>query len=187
MKRLIYLFVAIFYLLSNQPTIYAAGTTSSGESSVYDAIHEGGGKSTPSTGKEVDSGSSSIFPLFIKFIFSFIFVIVLLFLLIRFLSKRSRFTQTNGPVIPLGGHMLGNNRSLQVVLIGQTIYVLGVGETVTLIRTISNGEEYQHLMDSFEDQPDVLPGNWLATDSIKKWNTVFQNQLRKMQRENRED
>ena len=42
--------------------------------------------------------------------------------------------------------MLGNNRSVQVILVGQTIYIVGVGEDVNLIRAIPQGEEYQHLL-----------------------------------------
>lgn len=187
MKRSIFFFVFLFYLFSNQPTILAAGTTSTGEHSVYDSIQKDEGKPSPSSIKVEDNESPSIFPLFIKFIFSFILVIGLLFVLLRFLSKRSRLMQPNGLVLPLGGHVLGNNRSLQVVLIGQTIYILGVGETVTMIRSIAQGEEYQHLLESYENQADGNTPNWLAKDSIKNWNTVFRKQMQKFQKENREE
>ena len=188
MKRTMLFLVMFFYLFSFQSTSFAAGTSSSGEPSVYDSIQKGDKKTSPSTGKVEDSQSPSLFPLLIKFIISFILVIGLLFLLLRFLSKRGRLLQTNGPVLPIGGHNLGNNRSMQILLIGQTIYVVGVGEDVTLIRTISQGEEYQHLLESYENQ--AAEGNtpkWFPKDSKKIWDTVFRKHLQKMHHENGEE
>lgn len=187
MKRSVFLFVLFFTLFSFQSTIFAAGSTSSGENTVFDTIHKGGGNPSPPSTKVVDSQSPSIFPLFIKFIVSFALVIGLLILLLRFLSKRNRLFPSNGPVLPLGGHMLGNNRSLQVILIGQTIYIIGVGETITLIRSISQGEEYQHLLETYENQADKLSTNWLPKDLNNKWNTVFRKYMKKMQQENSEE
>lgn len=188
MKRSIFFFVLLFYLFSNQPTTLAAGYSSASDHSVYDAIHNGTDKTpSPSKTKVVDSASSSIFPLLLKFIFSFILIIGLLLALLRFLSKRSGHLQSNGSVIPLGSHMLGNNRSLQVLLIGQTIYIVGVGETVTLIRTISQGEEYQHLLESFENQPEEFSPKWDLKETGKAWSSVFQKQLQKIRHKNREE
>jgi flagellar protein FliO/FliZ len=189
MKRIMFFFVLFFYLFSFQPTMFAAGSASSGDPSVYDSIHKGEKKTpaSPTPTKAVDSQSPSLFPLFIKFIVSFVLVIGLLIVVLRFLSKRGLVMQSNGPVLPLGGHVLGNNRSLQVVLIGQTIYIIGVGETVTLIRSISQGEEYQHLLEGYENQAEAQPSKWLTKDPKKIWDTVFQKHVHKMQQENREE
>ncbi|MEH7505264.1 flagellar biosynthetic protein FliO [Neobacillus drentensis] len=188
MKRIILFFVMFFYLFSLQSTTFAAGSTSGGEPSVYDSIQKGEKQSSPPSTKAVDSQSTSLFPLFLKFIISFILVIGLLFFLLRFLSKKGSVLQANGPVLSIGGHMLGNNRSLQVLLIGQTIYIVGVGEDVTLIRAINQGEEYQHLLESYENQAsDVLTPKWFPKDSKKIWNTVFRKHLQKMHQESREE
>lgn len=191
MKRTILFFVMFFYLFSFQSTTFAAGSTSSGEPSVYDSIQKGETKSqttsTTST-KDVDSQSSSLFPLFLKFIFSFILVIGLLFILLRYLSKRGNLMQANGPVLPIGSHMLGNNRSMQVLLIGQTIYIVGVGDDVTLIRTINQGEEYQHLLESYENLAvDGQIPKWFPRDTKRIWNTVFGKHLQKMQQDSGEE
>jgi len=190
MKHFKWFFVMFFCLFFIQPTFYAAGTTPSGESSsepsVYDSMRTGDDQEqapSPSTPTEVaDSESPSIFPLFIKFIFSFAIVIALLLWVMRYLSKRNNVFQTSGPVLPLGGQVLGNNRSLQVVLVGQTIYILGVGEDVNLIRAIPQGEEYQHLLEGYENQTEQSSPLLFKKDSIK-WNSVFGKQLRKMQNE----
>ncbi|MEH7253875.1 flagellar biosynthetic protein FliO [Neobacillus niacini] len=184
MKHFMLLFVMFFNLLSFQTTIHAEETKSSAEPSVYDSIHQDEVvETTPKSAKVVDSPSSSIFPLFFKFIFSFLLVIGLMFALLRFLSKRNT-SQSNGSIIPLGGHVLGNNRSLQILLIGKTIYIVGVGDTITLVRTLSEGEEYQHLLKSYENQADTLSPTEFLKDSTQKWSSVLQKQLKKMQREN---
>lgn len=188
MKRTMLFFVMFFYLFSFQSTSFAAGSSSGGDPSVYESIQKGDKKTPPTSTKVEDSQSTSLFPLLIKFIISFILVIGLLFLLLRFLSKRGNILQTNGPVLPIGGHTLGNNRSVQLLLIGQTIYVVGVGDDVTLIRTISQGEEYQHLLESYESQ--ATDGNtpkWFPKDSKKIWDTVFRKHLQKMHHENGEE
>jgi flagellar protein FliO/FliZ len=185
MKHLVFLFVMFINLISFQTTIQAEETKVSSEPSVYDSIHKDEVKTTPSSSKENVRESSSIFPLFLKFIFSFLLVIGLMFALLRFLSKRGT-SQSNGSIIPLGGHLLGNNKSLQILLIGKTIYIVGVGDTVTLVRTLSEGEEYQHLLKSYENQADTLTPTDFLKDSTQKWSSVLQKQIKKMQRENDE-
>lgn len=184
MKRKIRFAIIFFILiLSFQSTILAAGSSTNGDS-VYDTILKGEEKEKSSPEKVVENGSSpSLFPSFIKFIFSFILVIGLLFVLLRFLSKRNMF-QTRGPVIHLGGQHLGKDRSLQILLIGQTIYIIGVGEEVTLVRTISQGEEYQHLLEIVENQPEIPQPSWLPKDSKKLFNDTFVKYLKKMKQGN---
>ncbi|MGX6441608.1 flagellar biosynthetic protein FliO [Neobacillus sp. K501] len=186
MKRFVLLMGILLYLFSLQPTIYAAGTYAAGDPSVYDAIHDDE-KDTPSETKAEDSQSTSLFPLFMKFIGSFILVIALLLFILRFLTKRKRLLSANGPIVSLGGQVIGNNRSIQIVLIGQTIYILGVGDTVNLIRTISQGEEYQHLLDSYENQAEPISPKWIPKDLNANWNSIFRKHMQKMHKENGEE
>ncbi|MBL4952955.1 flagellar biosynthetic protein FliO [Neobacillus sp. YIM B02564] len=181
MKRIMLLLAFVVNFVSYQPYILAAEYSAAGEPSVYDTIQKGDQSSKPSSSTVKDSGSS-IFSLFIKFFISFVFVIFLLFVLLRYLAKRNRQLPANGPIIPLGDYPLGNNRSLQILLIGQTIYVVGVGETVTLLRTISQGEEYQHLLENLEDVVEEVPSKWLPEDTKKIWNNVFQKQLQNIKK-----
>lgn len=187
MKRVILVFVLLFSLFSYQSTSLASASTSNGDTSVYDAIQKGEKKTKAESYETADSPSISLFSSFIKFIFSFALVIGLLFLLMNYLSKRNRTFQSNGPILSLGGQTLGNNRSLQVVLIGQTIYILGVGEQITLIRTITKGDEYQSLLDGFETQAEVITPKWLTMDSKKKWINVLKKNLNKFNKHNGEE
>ncbi|NMD69098.1 hypothetical protein HHO41_02270 [Bacillus sp. DNRA2] len=187
MKRMMVVFVLLFSLFSYQSTTLASGSTSSGDTSVYDSIQKGEKKAKAESPEKKDSPSASLFSSFIKFIFSFALVIGLLFLLMNYLSKRNRSFQSNGPILSLGGQTLGNNRSLQVVLIGQTIYIVGVGDQITLIRTITKGEEYQSLLEGFENQAEVITPKWLTLDSKKKWFNILKKNLNKFIKHNGEE
>jgi flagellar protein FliO/FliZ len=179
---LLLIFVCLF---SFQSTIYAEGSTSTEEPTVYDTLKKEEGKSVPASSNTVEGTSPTIFPLFMKFLLSFILVIGLLLLLLRYLSRRNGLIQSSGPVLPLGGHHLGNNKSVQVILIGQTIYVVGVGENINLLRSIEKGEEYQHLLESYENQSEGISSKWLSSDPNKAWISVLQKHLQKMKKASR--
>ncbi len=188
MKRFVCVLLTLFTILVFQPTISAAGTTPSGElsadSSVFDSINNGEttDPAAPAEEKEAADGtSSSIFPLFIKFILSFGLVIALLFFVLKYLAKRNGKAAVGGPVVSLGGRSLGNHKSVQVIMVGQTIYVLGVGDDVTLLRALSEGEEYRHLLAGLENQTgSSLPG---VFNKDAQWNKVFSEKVRKLKQQ----
>lgn len=71
----------------------------------------------------------------------YLFVIVLLiYYLLWFIKKRNKFTRTS-IFNNFGGFPLGQNKSIQVIEIVNKIYVLGVGEDVTLINFIENEDD----------------------------------------------
>lgn len=79
----------------------------------------------------------------LQVIFSLVIVLVLIILLLRFLSKRSRMFQASNGLTRLAGIQLGPNKSLQVIECGGHLYVIGVGEDVRLIDKISSPEEIE--------------------------------------------
>ena len=61
-----------------------------------------------------------------------IFVIAILYFLLKFVNKKNQSYQQNRIVQHLGGTSLGANRSVQIVKAGKQILILGVGEDVKL-------------------------------------------------------
>ncbi|GAB7388229.1 hypothetical protein BSNK01_20660 [Bacillaceae bacterium] len=126
------------------------------------SVADSGEKQSPQG--NADRDTFSIFTFFLRLILSLSLTILLIFLLYKLLAARTRKWQANGPFRLLGGCMLGANRSVQAVLIGRTIYILGVGENVQLIRTIEEGEEYDAILQSAEPKrkseswPEILQG-----------------------------
>jgi flagellar protein FliO/FliZ len=116
-------------------------------------------------------------------IIALVIVIALIVVTLRFLSSRTRAWGQNRSLRSLGGIALGQNKSLQVIEVGGKLYLVGVGENVTLIDRIDDAEEAGRLIAILENpasQPLGVPllGEWLnrlrggrrASGSEENWN-----------------
>jgi len=94
-------------------------------------------------------------------------VIALIVLILRFIAKRSRGWGMNRALRSLGGYPLGTNKSMQIVEWNGRIYVLGVGENVTLLDAITEPDVVDALLAEHDaasaGSETVLP-EWL-----RKW------------------
>ncbi|ACT02074.1 flagellar biosynthetic protein FliO [Paenibacillus sp. JDR-2] len=103
-------------------------------------------------------------------IVSLFIVIGLIVLLIKFLSQRNRMWGTNRAVRSLGGVALGQNNSLQVVELSGRLYVVGVGENVTLLDKIDDEKQVQAILASLDRQSHAA--GWSAntiSDFLKRF------------------
>ncbi|MCC3376226.1 flagellar biosynthetic protein FliO [Cohnella sp. REN36] len=90
------------------------------------------------------AGTSSWDLLWVLFVLA-LMVVAIVFLL-RFVGKRNRGWWMNRSLRSLGGLPLGTNKSMQIVEWNGRIYVLGVGDDVTLIECISDPEQVAALL-----------------------------------------
>ncbi|OXS59685.1 hypothetical protein B1A99_09065 [Cohnella sp. CIP 111063] len=94
-------------------------------------------------------------------------IIGLIVLVLRFLAKRNRGWGMNRSLRSLGGYPLGTNKSMQIVEWNGRIYVLGVGENITLLESITDAEIVDALLAEHEagmaDMGPALP------DWLRKW------------------
>lgn len=88
-------------------------------------------------------------------------VITLIVLVIKWLSNRSRAWGANRSMRSLGGVALGQNSSMQVVEIAGRIYVVGVGETITLLDKFEDPEQVANVIAALEKQAE---GAWTPKD-----------------------
>jgi flagellar protein FliO/FliZ len=96
--------------------------------------------------------NTNIFFLLIKLVFYTIVVVGLIYLLIRFLSKRQQKLQHHSVFTPIGGTPLGNNKSVQMVKVGDSLYMIGVGDNVNLLKEIEDKEEVERILEQAEEQ-----------------------------------
>lgn len=168
--------------------------------SVYEAIENQ--QIDPNESQSIEHPASpsneptySFFSFFVRFLVSLAFIIFLIYFTLKFWSDRTKGMQARGPFLLLGGCSLGGNRSLQAVMIGKTVYILGVGENVQLIRQISEGEEYDLIVNSFENQTSVGgwrdAGNWFKkkerASAEKQWEDQLLAQLEAMENNQAEE
>ncbi len=78
----------------------------------------------------------------LQVVFALGLVIVLIYLVLRFLASRQLggASQT-GAIKVVGAIPVGNGKSVQIAMIGDSLYVLGVGNEITLLRHIPAGDE----------------------------------------------
>lgn len=114
------------------------------------------------------TGSNHLAGSLIWVIVSLAIVIVLIILVIKWLSQRNRTWGTNRSLRSLGGIALGQNNSLQVVEIAGRIYIVGVGESITLIDKLDKPEDAEAVIAALERQTQTAwPQNSL-TELLKK-------------------
>lgn len=93
---------------------------------------------------------------FIKMIFATIFVVALLYFLLKFINKKSHVYKSSQVVENIGGTSLGANRSVQIVKIGDRVLVLGVGENIQLLKEIEDEEEARRIIKEHNDKIEQL-------------------------------
>ncbi len=127
-----------------------------------------------------DNGTS-FFMLFMQMIAALAVVIALIYIMLRFVGKRTRSFRDHQTLQSIGGVPLGANRSLQMIKLGDRILVVGVGETIQLIKEIDDKGEIAKIMEQHEtefdrlEQPLTKASTWInqlvtkkTTDDTKK-------------------
>jgi len=111
---------------------------------------------TPETTEEpVSVGVSVTAWDYIKMIFALLFVIALLYGLLRFVNSRNKSFQTNQLIHNLGGVGVGQGKSLQLMQVGNSIFLVGIGEDITLLKEITDPVEIDNLTKIYEEKVDI--------------------------------
>jgi flagellar protein FliO/FliZ len=138
---------------------------------------------TPLNEAETLPASATSMPLLLlQTVFALAVIIALIYVLFRFIGKRSNAFFGRTSIRTLGGCSLGPQKSLQVVQVGSSLYIIGVGENVTLLRCIDNPAEVEALMETLES---TSLSSSVASLSLKEWIQSFFN--RRGRKEGTED
>lgn len=108
-----------------------------------------------------------------KVIFFLIVIIGVFFVIMKGLAKRNQHPLFGRAIRTLGGVPLGQNKSIQIVEIGQSLYVVGVGDNIQLLEKIDQPDEVAHinelLTSSQAGNPNLISfGKWLSKLSPRK-------------------
>ncbi|MBB6282172.1 flagella biosynthesis regulatory protein FliZ [Geobacillus subterraneus] len=102
------------------------------------------GQQMQPSGQSVDAVSASDV---LRLIGATAFVLILLYVLLKWLSRRQPFVSGQKGVIEhLGGTSVGANRSVQLIKVGHRLLVVGVGDSIQLLREISDENEINELL-----------------------------------------
>jgi len=124
--------------------------------------------SQPEDRKSIENGVSnqneepSLVMIIGQLIFYTLIILVLIYALIKFLALKQKKMQPNQAISMIGGTSLGTNKSLQLVKVGGTVYLIGVADQITLIKEISNKEEIKLIENDMDRQPAFFSNSWLG-------------------------
>lgn len=99
-------------------------------------------------------------------------IVGLIIFLLRFIGKRNRGWWMNRSLRSLGGLSVGTNKSMQIVEWNGRIYVLGVGDNVTLLESITDADT----VDALLAEHDAV--NAAAQTPLPEWLRRFTNRGR---------
>jgi flagellar protein FliO/FliZ len=88
---------------------------------------------------------------FVKMIFALLFVIALIYGLVKLMNKRNRLLKPFQYVENIGGTSVGQNRSIQLIKVGNSVLVVGVGETIQLLKEIEDEKEIEDILSQHEE------------------------------------
>src|SRR5690606_19664621 len=96
-----------------------------------------------------------------------IFIIFLIYALAKFINKRTRTFHGTRSLESLGGISVGQNRSIQLIKVGKRLLVVGVSDSIHLLKEISDEKEIQQFIEEREaslQQEDIFTKSkqWLA-------------------------
>ena len=89
---------------------------------------------------------------FVKMIIATVFVVGLLYFVLKFVNKKGRMFKSTQLIENLGGTTLGANRSVQLIKIGNRLLLVGVGENIQLLKEIENEQECEQIILEYNNQ-----------------------------------
>lgn len=107
--------------------------------------------SDPSQSSE--SKQPTIFGLIIRIIVVLVIIIGLIYLLLKFFNRSSNFNHQGKVLTNLGGISLGMNKSAQLVKVGDKIYLVGVGDDVSILTEITDQSVKEQLLENQQSTP----------------------------------
>lgn len=112
-------------------------------------------------------------------IFALIFVVALLIGVLKFINNRNRLYDKNRLMKNMGGLTLGQHKSIQLVHVGNTYYLIGVGEEIRLLKEITDEEEIATLVEYYEEVDDTVSQGFL-NNLLTKMTSKKSNKSSKM-------
>ncbi|MGE7947298.1 flagellar biosynthetic protein FliO [Lysinibacillus sp. NPDC093688] len=175
--------VTFLFLYPTTTSVYAESNTNFVSDCIKGDCKE---DSTPAAKKDSDSqaaGDISAWE-YIKMVLALIFVVALFYGLMKFLNKRNLNFQRNQLVQNLGGLSLGAQKSVQLLQVGKTLYLVGVGEDVQLLREITDPDEVATLLALYNERQELASTSPYIAEVLSKFKRKNNESLSVQQTQN---
>lgn len=158
MEFILVLVVACGVLFSHAPAPAAAGD----EKSVAEVL-EGNEAPADSSNKrngDISVSGGSTLAMFVKLILALAAVLFLIYALMRVIQRKTESWPGGGKIENIGGVAVGPSKSVQLVKVGNRLFLIGVGEDVQLLKEIHDKDEVDELTRRPETA-DGQSGRWM--------------------------
>lgn len=105
----------------------------------------------PQTNEEPMSTGMSAWE-YIKIVLALLFVVGLLFFVLKLVNRNNKKYQSNQLLQNLGGVSVGQQKSVQLLKVGDSLFLIGVGDDVNVLKEITDEQEQQRLIQLHEDK-----------------------------------
>ncbi|MEK5231141.1 flagellar biosynthetic protein FliO [Lysinibacillus sp. FSL K6-0232] len=177
--------VSFLFLYPTATSVYAASDKNSVTECLQNPEACDEDTTDPAATQETDvsaAGDISVWE-YIKMVLALIFVVALFYGLMKFLNKRNLNFQRNQMVQNLGGLSLGAQKSVQLLQVGKTLYLVGVGEDVQLLREITDPEEVATLLALYNERQELAATSPYITEVFAKFTKKNKNSLQNEQKQ----
>jgi flagellar protein FliO/FliZ len=111
------------------------------------------------------SSDASTFGMMVKVVLFLIVIIGIFLLIMKVISQKNKMFQSGRSIKSIGGLGLGQNKSVQLVQIGRSLYILGVGNDVELVSKIDDPDEIQYIIEHLHSGS----GDFKGLQSLGGW------------------
>ncbi|WP_194841271.1 flagellar biosynthetic protein FliO [Salinibacillus xinjiangensis] len=160
-------------------------------------------KTSPTSEQEAEnnweSEDQSLLLDIIKMVFMLAIVLALIYFLLKFLQKRNKMFQQTRSLENIGGISLGSNKSVQLLRIGKRVFVVGVGEDISLLTEIDDEDTLNEVIKTDNDTAQTnhpLQAIMKQVDNLKErkgegkqkqsFKQLFSEELKTLKRERKE-
>jgi len=121
---------------------------------------------------------------YVKMILALGFVILLLYGLLRFVNSRNKTFQQNQLIQNLGGVGLSQGKSAQLLQVGNTLILVGIGEDITVLKEITDPAEIEILTKIYEEKQDIGKAVPYIAEVISRVKANITSQTKKNDKKN---
>ncbi|MCR6107058.1 flagellar biosynthetic protein FliO [Salipaludibacillus agaradhaerens] len=102
------------------------------------------------------AASPNLFTILLQMVLALGAVLFCIYALLKFINKRAKSYNNHATLQTIGGTGVGSNKSVQLVKAGDRLLIVGVGDTVTLLKEIDDPTEVDNLLQKHQTSQDLF-------------------------------
>lgn len=110
---------------------------------------------------------------YIKMVLALLFVLALLYGVLKLVNNKNRLYQQHQLIQNLGGLSLGQHKSVQLLQVGDSLFLVGVGEDISILKEITNDEEKEKLMNFYSNKQEFTAQIPYIATLLKRFKDQF--------------